>query len=227
MRVLHKPSEVPACVKLCVSDVCNGEREKQKWLMLNVGLMLSWQFLTLKTLSLAQSYELREEKGLTATMNWSVAEVKSTVPAQSTPSGARTQSYQVPFTRFLQGQAPSVRTWRGWGDVGLNVIKGHMGFCSILVGLDRICLIAKGIWVTHGCLIANFWPFCRYNIKSKDTFFDNATRSRIVSLYRFACESSFQLEWYNVIRVLLMLRREHDIQEGTRVICIAAGDRRL
>ncbi len=89
----------------------------------------------------------------------SVAEVKSTIPAQSTPSGARTQSYQVPFTRFLQGQAPSVRTWRGWGDVGLNVIKGHMGFCSILVGLDRICLIAKGIWVTHGCLIAIFGLF--------------------------------------------------------------------
>uniref|UniRef100_A0A8C1KWW1 Anoctamin n=2 Tax=Cyprinus carpio TaxID=7962 RepID=A0A8C1KWW1_CYPCA len=35
-----------------------------------------------------------------------------------------------------------------------------------------------------------FWPFCRYNIKSKDTFFDNATRSRIVSLYCFAHESA-------------------------------------
>uniref|UniRef100_A0A8C1QNF9 Anoctamin n=3 Tax=Cyprinus carpio TaxID=7962 RepID=A0A8C1QNF9_CYPCA len=47
-----------------------------------------------------------------------------------------------------------------------------------------------------------FWPFCRYNIKSKDTFFDNATRSRIVSLYCFAHESSFQPEWYNMIRLL-------------------------
>lgn len=30
MGVLHKPSEVPACVMLCVSDVCKGEREKHK-----------------------------------------------------------------------------------------------------------------------------------------------------------------------------------------------------
>lgn len=89
----------------------------------------------------------------------SVAEIKSTVPAQSTPSGARTQPYQVPFALFLPGQAPSVRTCRGWGDVGLNVIRGHMGFCSFLRGLDRICLIAKGIWVTHGCLIAIFGLF--------------------------------------------------------------------
>uniref|UniRef100_A0A672P5J8 Anoctamin n=1 Tax=Sinocyclocheilus grahami TaxID=75366 RepID=A0A672P5J8_SINGR len=35
-----------------------------------------------------------------------------------------------------------------------------------------------------------FWPFCRYNINSKDTFFDNATRSRIVSFFCFAHESS-------------------------------------
>uniref|UniRef100_A0A672RI41 Anoctamin n=1 Tax=Sinocyclocheilus grahami TaxID=75366 RepID=A0A672RI41_SINGR len=53
-------------------------------------------------------------------------------------------------------------------------------------------------WMSH----RYFWPFCRYNIKSKDTFFDNATRSRIVSLYYFAHESSFQPEWYNVIRLL-------------------------
>lgn len=61
--------QVPACVMLCVSDVCKGEREKHKWLMLIVGLMLCCQFLTVKTLSLVQSYELRDEKGLAATMN--------------------------------------------------------------------------------------------------------------------------------------------------------------
>lgn len=57
-----------------------------------------------------------------------------------------------------------------------------------------------------------FWPFCRYNINSKDTFFDNATRSRIVSLFCFARENSVHSEWYNVIRALWLLRREHDIQ---------------
>uniref|UniRef100_A0A9J7ZCR9 Anoctamin n=1 Tax=Cyprinus carpio carpio TaxID=630221 RepID=A0A9J7ZCR9_CYPCA len=32
------------------------------------------------------------------------------------------------------------------------------------------------LWKSH----RYFWPFCRYNINSKDTFFDNATRSRIL-----------------------------------------------
>lgn len=83
----------------------------------------------------------------------SVAQVKSTVPAQSTPSGGRAQPDQVSLSLFLPGQAPPVRAWRGWGDVGLNVIVGRKGFSSSLRGLDRICLIAKGICVTHGCLI--------------------------------------------------------------------------
>uniref|UniRef100_A0A8C1QDK3 Anoctamin n=1 Tax=Cyprinus carpio TaxID=7962 RepID=A0A8C1QDK3_CYPCA len=54
------------------------------------------------------------------------------------------------------------------------------------------------LWKSH----RYFWPFCRYNINSKDTFFDNATRSRIVSLFCFTRESSVQLVWYNVIQLL-------------------------
>lgn len=108
MKVLHKPSEVPACVMQCVSDVCEGEREKHKRLMLIFGLIFCWwNFVSCSELRV----EGRKRSG--RHHERSVEEVKSTVPAQSTPSGARTQPYQVPFALFLPGQAPPVRTCCG------------------------------------------------------------------------------------------------------------------
>lgn len=129
---------------------------KYKWMMPIVGLVWFW---LLNLMFCLQSYELREDTGLVATMN----EVWRKINQPFQPKVPH-QEQEHSRTKFLSHcfSRDKLHLWvfLDWRDVEY----------------------VWGSWNRPAYLMVTF-EFFRYNIKSKDTFFDNATRSRIVSLF--------------------------------------------
>lgn len=141
--------------------------------------LVPWCFIA----HLSQSYELKEEKGLSATMNtvWR----KLNQPFQPHIPQLQQQSR----TKFLSHSfsRDKLHLWEtsgdNWGGMGWWVDWYLLRFLCVPKAPEQLKNINPDSfhWLHRSCSALLYLSCFRYNISCKDTFFDNATRSRIVS----------------------------------------------